>query len=195
VKALLALAAVLLNASVLPDDPIQTNPAKSVHMITCPVDKDSYVVGTGSYVDAHTVITAAHVAADRTCFVEGERALLVYVNKKLDIAVLWTPAEGEGRIPISCRKPRDGEAFHVYGYPNAEPLQKRVFLGTGKFVPADEEFPGMAIFDGASTPGQSGSAILDSHNRIIGVLNAGNDVSMLGRLLRNTYLCKPATAS
>jgi V8-like Glu-specific endopeptidase len=191
VKALLiaALASALLGAR----PPVEhlPDPANATHMVACQVDAKVWAIETSWYADKHIAITAAHVVASNRCQIEGERALVVYKNDAVDIAVLWTPAEGEGRIPIRCGKPRKGEVFHVYGYPNAEPEQKRFFVSKGTFAD-DPEFPGMAVFDGAGTGGQSGSAVLDSKGYAIGLLNASNNEEMLSRLLRETYLCGAA---
>jgi len=163
-------------------------PHTLARLIECPIDAHTMLVGSGSYIGPNVLLTAAHVAAGHECYVDGEPTKLIYVNTKQDIAVLQTESRVPRWLPLDCGKPRKGRIVSVYGYPRGERLELRVFLATGKFVP-EGEFAGMAIFGGAATAGQSGSAIL-YNGRVIGVLDAGSQSEMLGRLIRGTYLCK-----
>jgi V8-like Glu-specific endopeptidase len=181
--------ALLVSAAPVPK-PTEPEPHTLARMIVCPVDADRDVVGSGTYIGSHTILTAAHVAAGRDCYVEGAPVETIYFNAEQDIAVLHTDVAVPRWLHLDCGKPRKGRNVAVYGYPGGERLEKRVFEATGKFVPEDDpEWGGMAIFDGAATSGQSGSAII-YNGRVIGVLDAGSASEMLGRLLRETYLCR-----
>lgn len=181
--------AVLISAAPVPTPP-EPEPYTLARMIVCPVNAAQYVAGSGTYIGSRTILTAAHVAAGRDCYVDGEPVETVYFNAKQDIAILHTDVAVPRWLHLDCGKPRKGRNVAVYGYPRGERLEKRVFEATGKFVPKDDpDWGGMAIFDGAATSGQSGSAII-FNGRVIGILDAGNAYEMLGRLIRGTYLCR-----
>src|SRR6476620_6227501 len=185
---LLFLIPLLISAAPVPTPP-EPEPYTLARKIECPVDERHYIAGSGFYIGSHTILTAAHVAANRDCYINGEPVQTVYYDAGKDIAIVHTDESVSRWMHLDCGKPRKGKTVFVYGYPNGERLERRVFGTTGQFVPAnDPEFAGMAIFDGASTAGQSGSAIIYD-GKIIGVLDAGSQVDMLGRLLRETYLC------
>jgi V8-like Glu-specific endopeptidase len=180
--------ALLISAAPVPM-PAEPEPHTLARKIFCPIDANRYVVGSGTYIGPNSILTAAHVAAGRKCYVDGEPVRTVYVNGKQDIAVLHIARSVPRWLPLDCGRPRKGRIVSVYGYPRGERLEKRVFEATGKFVPNDDpDWGGMALFSGAATSGQSGSAII-YNGRIIGVLNAGNAYEMLGTILRGTYLC------
>lgn len=181
--------ALLISAAPVPTPP-EPEPHTLARKIQCPVDADRYVAGSGFYIGSHTLITAAHVAANRDCYIYGEPVETVYYDGALDIAIIRTDAGVDRWLHLDCGKPRKGRTVSVYGFPNDGRLEKRVFGTTGKFVPKDDpDWGGMAVFDGAATSGQSGSAII-YEGRIIGVLAAGSQADMLGRLIRDTYLCR-----
>lgn len=181
--------ALLISAAPVPSHPVP-EPHTLARMIECPIDANRYVVGSGTYIGSQTILTAAHVAAGRDCYVDGEPVETVYFNARQDIAILHTDVAVPRWLHLDCGKPSKGRNVAVYGYPRGERLEKRVFEATGKFVPKDDpDWGGMAIFDGAATSGQSGSAII-YNGRVIGGLDAGSAHEMLGRLLRETYLCR-----
>lgn len=160
-----------------------------IRKIVCPIDQERAWVGTGFLVGPNTLVTAAHVAAGRLCFVDGEPIQNIYVNTARDIAVARTLTTAEHWLPLSCRSPHRGDVVAVWGHPNGGRLEKRVFAASGGPVTNSQpQFNGLELFDGAATGGQSGSPIL-FHNKVIGVLTAGNEAQMFGRLLRDTYMC------
>ena len=185
---LLALAALSLIGASVPVEKFP-DPADVTFKLRCRGD-DGRVIGTGFYINDHYLATAAHVAKDRLCSVEGEEAPTVYADGDADIAVIRTESVGPGRIPISCKKPSKGKAYTAIGFPGGMGMEKRAFVGTGNYVsPDDKKFHGMARFDGAAAPGMSGSAIL-RNGRVVGILTATSNAEMLGRSLSDTWLCK-----
>jgi len=188
-RALLAIASLALISATPPPSEPPPKPHTLARLIECPINAHQMIMGSGFYIGPDVLLTAAHVAAGYECYVDGEPTKLLYVNTKQDIAVLQTESRVSRWLPLDCGKPRKGRIVSVYGYPRGERLELRVFLATGKFVPeSDAEFAGMAVFSGAATAGQSGSAIL-YNGRVIGVLDAGSQSEMLGRLIHGTYLC------
>lgn len=188
-RALLALAALALIGSAPPPKLPKIQAQDVTFKLIC-FGPDGGVTGTGFYYRPHMLITAAHVAAGRLCFVNGQPAETVYADGLDDIAVVQTVAMGPGSLPISCEKPKKGRVVYVFGHPNGGRLEKRVFVALDTVVTDGEvEWLGLSMFDGAGTAGQSGSAIVD-HGKVIGILKGTNQIVMLGRLLKDTFLCQ-----
>lgn len=191
-RALACLAAATVAAAPAPP---QTEPTSYyvnlglVREIVC-VTGDGTVSGTGSYIDGNTILTAWHVVAHGACAVDGQIVTPVYHDAGLDVAVVSTPAKSTERMPISCAIPREGEEYLAAGFPLGEAFAMQRFTATGN-IHHGAPFDGMAVFRGHAFPGMSGSAVIDRDGNVVAILNAANARgSMLGRLLRDTYLCR-----
>lgn len=149
------------------------------------------VSGSGSYIDADLILTAAHVASGRVCKVDGFPAETVHVDGKLDIAVIRTAFPQKGRISISCQKPKSGDQVFAVGYAHGEDFVVQRYAATGtKASRFHGPFAGLTVFKGHGYGGMSGGPIFDGSGQMVGILNAGNATGMMmGRMLGETYLC------
>lgn len=184
--------AALISASPAPEMPPNGYfiPIDLIHKLTCSGPSGA-VMGSGSYVDAHHILTAAHVAAGRTCIVGDQVAQTVMVDTARDVAVVRTVEPGRGRISFSCVKPKAGDEAFAIGFAGGSDFVVQRFTATGTFIPKRvRNFQGLAIFKGHAYRGMSGGPVIDRHGQIIGILNAVNgNGSMFGRLISETYLC------
>jgi S1-C subfamily serine protease len=156
--------------------------------IKCSNDQGG-VSGTGSRIDANTVLTAYHVVAGRTCVINGFSAELVYSNGDQDIAVLKTQDTSPLRLAISCDGFKRGKSYYATGWAFGERKITNRYIGLG-IVVRNKKFRGLERLKGMSFPGMSGSAVVDENGMVVGILNAGNTTgSMLSRSLSTTYLC------
>ncbi len=149
--------------------------------------------GTGWRLDADTIVTAAHVVG-KACYVRGPNnsslpAEIVQVDQVNDLAALKLPSRDKG-LGIDCGIVKAGRSYRAIGYAAAAYRMRNEVIGTGHIWLGQDQ-RGMAIFDGNAIPGMSGGPILH-RGRVIAIVNAGSprENRMLGRQLRDTYLCR-----
>jgi S1-C subfamily serine protease len=108
-------------------------------------------------------------------------AKVLLVSTDHDIAVLWSPGVGTGRLAMSRRKPREGDGVLVSGYPSFRYPFSRLVVSRGVVVnPAlDEEVTearrerrGLLAVDAPVMGGHSGSPVLDQGLQVIGVITS-----------------------
>ncbi|PWJ52889.1 Trypsin-like peptidase domain-containing protein [Quadrisphaera granulorum] len=136
--------------------------------------------GSGFAVDAHTLVTNAHV-------VDGAEQLQVdtWDGQQLavtasvtatvaDLAVVRTVEALPATVPLAAVDPERGEAVTVVGYPRGEALAKATGVVTGS---VDDPLGTAAVrvlqLEAAVAPGSSGSAVVDDDGAVVGVLYAG----------------------
>jgi S1-C subfamily serine protease len=135
--------------------------------------------GTGFFVDDGVVITNAHVVAGEDESIlelaDGREvdAEVVAFDPARDIAVLRTGADAP---PLEVRAGGEGDIGGVFGHPGGRPLEISPFE-VGEVITAR----GRDIYDDARTerqvmvlaadlePGDSGSALIDTEGRVVGV--------------------------
>lgn len=144
-------------------------------------------VGSGSWIDGQTFLTAQHVTENGPCTLGGMPAETVYANEALDIAVL-KPAIAIGeRMPTSCARPRRGDDYFAVGFALGQAFVLQRYTAEGGR--AGE----LARFRGQGFQGMSGGPVVDRDGRQVAVLTRilrnGLPV-MFARPLADTYLCK-----
>lgn len=153
------------------------------------VEKD-FEYGTGFIAGESLVITTRHSITDGTrtlndveCWFEREKTwaacMVVFVSRSRDIAVLWSPAakKKDALEPVDA-KPGSG-ALLACGYPDVEYELPRLVLSRGELLDWQTDAPGsdalperndLASFDGIAFPGCSGSPVVDSSGRLVGMV-------------------------
>ncbi|MGQ7296275.1 S1 family peptidase [Quadrisphaera sp. KR29] len=136
--------------------------------------------GSGFAVDAHTLVTNAHVVqgAERLQVDTWDGHQLAVTASATatvaDLAVVRTVEELPAAVPLAASDPGSGEAVTVVGYPRGEALARARGVVTG---PVDDPL-GIAAqqvlqLEAAVAPGSSGSAVVDGDGAVVGVLYAG----------------------
>jgi S1-C subfamily serine protease len=137
--------------------------------------------GSGTFIDATHVITAAHVAEAEGIRVRDATGGLHKVTKvykpedpALDVAVLTVDPPFKGEAPkISCEPVERGQRFFYYGSP-----LKLEFIGPIKLQALGGSYRspdtwGLILVDGAVEHGSSGSGVIDEHGHVVGVVVVG----------------------
>ncbi len=144
-------------------------------------------LGSGSWIDGQTFLTAAHVTVNGPCSIGGMPAETVYENEDIDIAVLRPATSISERMPISCARPRRGDDYFAVGY-----ARGRMFV-IQRYVAEGIRRDGLATFRGQGYQGMSGGPVVDRDGRqvavLVKILKDGMPV-MFARPLADTYLCK-----
>jgi hypothetical protein len=162
-------------------------------LVGCRKENGVVSFGTAWRVHADTILTAAHVVG-KACYVRGPnksslRAEIVHVDGANDVAALKLPSRDKG-LAIDCGVVRAGRSYRAIGYAAAAYRMRNEVIGTGRAWPGPSH-RGMAIFEGNAIPGMSGGPIL-YRGRVIAIVTAGSpsDNRMLGRQLKDTFLCR-----
>lgn len=142
---------------------------------------DALSTGSGFAIDSHTVVTNRHVVADsailqvstydgRDIQVSGASTASL-----ADLAVLRTTEDLPSQQQLSDVDPQVGDPVTVVGYP----LGGQLTVTSGRVIgattdPLHESLGEVLVTDAPVEPGSSGSAVLDSEGRVIGVVYAKN---------------------
>lgn len=149
--------------------------------------------GTGVYISATDLVTAAHVIEEGTCRIGGVPVEVVHLDKARDFAVVRTPLKSDRRITISCAGFREGADYFGVGYARGTDFVMQRFTGTRDKV-SSRALAGMAVLRGKGFHGQSGGAMIDDLGRLVGIVSAGPQDGtpwLFSRPLTDTYLCAP----
>lgn len=170
---------------------------------------DSLSTGSGFAIDSHTVVTNRHVVADSAIL-----QVSTYDGRDIpvsgastaslaDLAVLRTAEELPSQQELSDVDPKVGDPVTVVGYPLGGALK----VTTGSVIgattdPLHESLGEVLVTDAPVEPGSSGSAVLDSEGRVVGVVYAKNaadqsyivPVSTLRDLLSDNAAFSPVPA-
>lgn len=136
--------------------------------------------GSGFAVDAHTLVTNAHVVAGAEQLQvdtwDGHQLAVTgsVTAAVADLAVVRTREALPATAPLADTDPVGGETVTVVGYPRGEALAKATGTITG---PADDPLHTAAArvlqLEASVAPGSSGSAVVDGSGAVVGVLYAG----------------------
>ena len=141
----------------------------------------SVSTGSGFAIDDQTLITNRHVVAD-----SAELQLSTYDGRDIaamtastaqlaDLAIVRTTDDLPAVPDLADTDPAPGDEVTVVGYPEGGRLtvtSGRVIGGTTD--PLNENLGEVLVTDAEVEPGSSGSAVLDSEGRVVGVVYAKN---------------------
>lgn len=137
--------------------------------------------GSGFAIDARTFITNRHVVADaaqlQVATYDGRdiEVTAAATAELADLAVVRTAADLPSEPELADRDPQVGDAVSVIGYPQGGPLTVTAGQVIGRTTdPLNENLGEVLVTDAEVEPGSSGSAVLDSEGRVIGVVYAKN---------------------
>jgi S1-C subfamily serine protease len=158
-------------------------------------------VGTGTVFEFKgqtIVLTAAHVLGPAPYYfvidtgfeeVQGE---LIYLDEQTDLAVILLPeckTVSPMRFnPVRPKSVKFGDKTLYSGYPNNDSL-----LTLEGYIAGDHPW-GYLLIHSYTWPGSSGSAVFDSHGRVIGVLIAvsvGEDITGMPTLIEDIMVVTP----
>jgi hypothetical protein len=141
--------------------------------------------GSGVFISPTQILTAKHVTAhiDEKMRVRGPEGDIYHIigvyDGPADISIIEVDRPLRGTpLPVSCDPIERGDRLAYYGSPGdiefIGPIEVE-YMG-GKFVANDdEEFLEMTgstlLVNGEAEPGVSGSGVLDSQGRVVGVYN------------------------
>ncbi|WP_218974765.1 serine protease [Streptomyces sp. NP160] len=159
-------------------DVLRTAVRASVRVRT--VGCTSVRTGSGFAVDAHTLVTNAHVVAGAEQLQvdtwDGHQLAVTgsVTATVADLAVVRTREELPASVPLAGADPSGGEAVTVVGYPHGEALARATGTVTG---PAEDPLQAAAAavlqLEAPVAPGSSGSAVVDGSGSVVGVVYAG----------------------
>jgi S1-C subfamily serine protease len=127
-------------------------------------------VGSGVAIGRRAVVTNAHVVDDPVTFVTGRDGGVLSTGRieradGLDLAVVVTNGPDLTPIPLAPEDPQPGEAVTMVGYPWG---QQTITAGRveGTLVRGGST---VLRFSPEPHPGQSGSPLIDSKGRLVGI--------------------------
>jgi len=142
-----------------------------------------FVAGDSLIITTNTVTDGARVLSNVECWSYGERTWsgcrVVHISRNRDIAILWSPTAKtkDALIPVDAR-PVKG-SLTTCGYPDVDYDIPRFILSRGDLLEwqtdaaGSEALPersGLGSFDAIALPGCSGSPIVDSAARLVGMV-------------------------
>lgn len=145
----------------------------------------SLSTGSGFAIDATTLITNRHVVAK-----SANLQLSTYDGRDIaataastaalaDLAIVRTVDKLPAFPELAKADPKPGDAVSIVGYPQGGQLT----VTTGHVIgattdPLNENLGQVLVADAPVEPGSSGSAVLDTDGRVIGVVYAKNSENM-----------------
>ncbi len=120
-------------------------------------------------------LTAAHCVANEQAFeIAGHPALVVKADYALDVAVMATYDYALPMLEFSKDAPKYGDFVEMWGHPLGwdSLIYFKGYVTNPSMHEADMEREDMrvALYNLNAAHGSSGSAVLDKHHRVVGVL-------------------------
>ena len=150
--------------------------------------------GTAFWAGRDRIITAYHVAGERTCEIDGVTLTRVRADAAADIAE-YTGLPSRATVRVDCRAPRAGAVYWGVGWAFGSLRHTARLTATGDRDDGAREpiARGMVAHHGAVYPGMSGGPVFDRQGRAVSMINRGTRVEpmmMQGRALADTFLCQ-----
>lgn len=133
--------------------------------------------GTGFFVNATDLVTAAHVVEDCVAPTLGDGTALTVIvaDSRTDIAVVQSAARSAAWLPLGeGTAPRLGRTVSAVGYPFADLSGGALTLTTGNISALNDRTAerGWMSISAPVQPGNSGGPLLDDHGSVVGVVVA-----------------------
>lgn len=133
--------------------------------------------GTGFFVNATDLITAAHVVEDchAPTLGDGTPLSVIASDATVDIAVVQSAGRSQAWLPLGeGSAPRLGRTVSAVGYPFAGLSGGALTLTTGNISSLDDVTAqrGWMTISAPVQPGNSGGPLLDDHGSVVGVVVA-----------------------
>jgi hypothetical protein len=185
-KAALACMALLCVSATIPNDQARTVNYPLVHQVLC---EDGSLRGSAFRVGESEFITAAHVAANLGCTIDGEKIEIEAIKGETDFAEIRSGKAKGGKFDIDCGGFIPGHWYFAVGYAYGAPTQTL----TPVYATARFHKSGLRALLGTQfIRGMSGGVVFDEFGKAVGIVNAlilGTDWS-LSRELKDTPLCQ-----
>jgi V8-like Glu-specific endopeptidase len=123
-------------------------------------------------------LTANHCIVHGPTFVDNMPTVVLFASEESDLAILHTPGlQGIPALAMATEPPVLGQPVHIFGYPMgfAEPQYFSGFVSSldTHVYARGEEYGHKLMFNMTVCGGSSGSAVLNSRNEVISVLQIG----------------------
>lgn len=128
---------------------------------------------SGSYISPNVVLTARHCleGADSILVVtedsQEREGTIVLIDKNVDLGILSTEERHHTWLKIERKNPSLGEQVFIYGQPLSIP-----FVLTQGFIAKIHPLGHVLLLDATVNGGNSGSALLNKHGKVVGVVVA-----------------------
>lgn len=163
-KAMSAIAAMVLCVSATGPIPLYPHNENAIVMVKCQKAR-GIGSGTAFKVGHNSYITAAHVMAGGTCWVDGQPVTVTSFDDRRDYATFTGPAS-DVTIKASCDGYRAGETYIARGFPGGQPYN--IYT---PWMATKSMLGGFNILFGEGIPGMSGGPVIDESGAVIGLVN------------------------
>lgn len=122
--------------------------------------------------DKHYWLTAAHCVVNPEIYVANRHADVVFSDAEADLAVLHTEGYSLPSLKLRGSRPAVEQPILMVGHPVGLP-QVQVFHGRISSLRTVMEDGDYMMFDMTACGGNSGSAVVDSNDQVVSVLQIG----------------------
>jgi len=162
------------------------------------VSRDDGGIGTGFFVDTHTIATAHHVVAGQTVvdiYLKGHKipidGKVIEYSKDMDLALITVATERPNvALNLTPRKQQVGQEIYVIGHPNG--LKWSLSSGIISHINRKTmggSLDGVIQIDAPINGGNSGGPVFDLRGDVIGIVSYGYEYADgLGHIIPVKYL-------